>query len=250
MSAPMLPTMAPWALQPMLVFDTETTGVDIENDRIVTAALVSVNDGPTETSPFLFDPGIDIPAAATQIHGITTDYAQRKGTDPAEGVDTIARAITDAAEQGTPLVAMNARFDLSILDRECRRYGLRTLSDHLEYAGVDLYVIDPMVLDRHLDKWRKGKRTLSDLVSHYGIDVKGQKTHDAAGDCVLTARVAWAIAKKYEAKVAHLPLPVLMSLQVAAHAEWAAGFAEYLRKQGKDDVISRHWPIEPFGGAA
>src|SRR5699024_7823162 len=46
-----------WSSGPLLGFDTETTGVDPENDRLVTAALVLRADGRTTTRGWIVDPG-------------------------------------------------------------------------------------------------------------------------------------------------------------------------------------------------
>lgn len=249
MTAPMLPTMAPWAMRPMLAFDTETTGVDVESDRIVTAAVVSVNDGPRSEREWLINPGVDIPETASKIHGITTERAQRDGADPIESIDAIVKALADAARQGTPIIAMNAPFDLSILDREARRYNVPTLSTWLDEDGVDLYVIDPYVLDKYVDKYRRGSRTLTALAEHYEVPLLDKHAHTAAGDCLAAARVAWKIAKDYPGKVGQLPLPVLMTVQVAAHAEQTASLEAYKRGKGEDVSIPRDWPIRPYGGA-
>lgn len=62
---------------------------------------------------------------------------------------------------------MNARYDLSLLDRECRRYAVESISELLGDAPAP--VIDPLVIDKHVDKYRKGKRALHALCAHYGV---------------------------------------------------------------------------------
>ncbi|NUQ88686.1 MAG: 3'-5' exonuclease, partial [Glycomyces artemisiae] len=56
-----------WFEGPLLGFDTETTGVSVEQDRIVQAALVTG----TGSTTWLIDPGVTIPPGATRVHGIT-----------------------------------------------------------------------------------------------------------------------------------------------------------------------------------
>lgn len=73
-----------WFEGPLAAFDTETTGVDVEDDRIVSAALV-VQDaagGRPRTTRWLVNPGIPVPAGATEIHGLTDLYLQRNGRWP------------------------------------------------------------------------------------------------------------------------------------------------------------------------
>ena len=71
-----------WDSWDMLGFDLETTGVNVFEDRIVTAALVAIwNEGTRQhTTNYIVDPGIDIPEAATAVHGYTRDRAIAEAT--------------------------------------------------------------------------------------------------------------------------------------------------------------------------
>src|SRR5690625_5837817 len=80
--------MASWVNGPMLGFDTETTGVDPSTDRILTAALVHQDaDGNRKVRTWLINPGVDIPASSTEIHGITNEQVQADGVDPAQALE-------------------------------------------------------------------------------------------------------------------------------------------------------------------
>ncbi len=71
-----------WNAGPFLAFDTETTGVDVENDRVVTACLIKIVPGQlAETRNWLIDPGVEIPEAATAVHGVDTEKARNDGED-------------------------------------------------------------------------------------------------------------------------------------------------------------------------
>jgi hypothetical protein len=74
-----------WHTIPVLAFDTETTGVSIETDRIVSAAAIHMADGHADTTEWLADPGIDIPAEATAVHGITSEHARGWDEEAAHG---------------------------------------------------------------------------------------------------------------------------------------------------------------------
>lgn len=66
---------------PLAAFDTETTGVDVETDRIVSAAVV-VQDAPgarPRVSRWLVNPGVPVPEGATAVHGLTDEHLQRNG---------------------------------------------------------------------------------------------------------------------------------------------------------------------------
>ena len=79
-----------WRDGPLVGFDTETTGVDVGADRIVTAAVVRRDASGTRVRTWLIDPGIPIPPAATAVHGITTEQARARGRAPREALDEVA----------------------------------------------------------------------------------------------------------------------------------------------------------------
>ena len=73
--------MTHWYEGPLASFDTETTGVDVEQDRIVTAALVTQSSagGPLLRRDWAADPGVPIPAGATAVHGLTDAWVAGHG---------------------------------------------------------------------------------------------------------------------------------------------------------------------------
>lgn len=235
-----------WHLGRLAGFDTESTGVDVEQDRIVTACIVEVGGKtPPITANWLLNPGVDIPEQATAVHGITTERAKAEGQDAAEGIAQIVAGLTQVVLSGTPLVIMNAPYDLTLLDREARRYGLKTLSDTV---GDDLRVIDPRILDKHVDPYRRGKRTLTDLCAHYQVKLDG--AHSADGDAIAACRVAWRIAQRF-GEIGNAFLDELQEQQADWAAAQAASFQEYLRKKTPDAVVDGSWPLRPAetGGA-
>ncbi|MFC9681328.1 3'-5' exonuclease [Streptomyces sp. NPDC056948] len=230
-----------WHLGRLAGFDTETTGVDVENDRIVTSCIVEVGDNTQPiTANWLINPGVDIPEAATAVHGITTEKAKSDGQDAAEGIAELVAGLTQVVLSGTPLVIMNAPFDLTVLDREARRYGLETLTDTV---GGDLRVVDPRVLDKRVDPYRRGKRTLTDLCAHYRVKLDG--AHSADADAIAACRVAWRIASQY-GEIGNAFLEELHDQQEDWAAAQAASFQAHLRRKGEADaVIDGSWPLIP-----
>jgi len=218
----------------LCVFDLETTGVDTDNDRIVTSFIGRImRDGQVNGSySWLVNPGVSIPEGASAIHGITDEVAQRDGTDPATAVAEMLVVLRRSIAAGRPIVAYNASFDLSMLNAEARRYGLEPIADF----GA---VLDPYVIDKAIDRFRKGKRTLIATSEFYGVPLEG--AHDAEADAVATGRVCWAVLAKAEER----ELPSLHAQQVIWAAEQAASLQSYLRRSQEDDeiVIDGTWPV-------
>jgi DNA polymerase-3 subunit epsilon len=233
-----------WHREPLIGFDLETTGTDIENDRIVTAAVVAVDpDGrPPRPRTWLLDPGVTIPQQASAIHGISTDHAREHGMQAAEAIEQITSAVAEALNSGTPLVVMNARYDLSLLDRECRRHGIAPLGDRLH--GNASPVIDPLVLDKHVDRYRKGSRNLQALCAHYGVTL--DHAHNAVADAVAAARAARSMGVRHAA-IGTLTPTDLHELQVRAAAEQAASLQKYLRRTSDPNAtVEPAWPVIPY----
>ncbi|CAM3942971.1 exonuclease domain-containing protein [Helcobacillus massiliensis] len=231
-----------WINGPLLGFDTETTGTNTDTDRIVTAALV-FSTGPGRAgetvATWLIDPGVEIPEAAARVHGISTAHAQQYGVPSRPALEEIAARLTEALQQGTPIVAFNGSFDLRIIEAELTRHDLPTLADRL---GHDIApVIDPLVLDRGLDRFRKGKRTLSAVMEHYGVQADGTM-HTADVDVSMTLDVLRAMAEKFP-EVGGTELPELHKKQIELHRAWAENFNEFLKKKGKTPDASTTWPL-------
>lgn len=217
-----------WADGPVVGFDTETTGVDVTTDRVVTAALVHREGGTTSVTSWLLDPGVEIPEGAAAVHGITTEHARRHGTAPRPALDTMARLLTEALLRGEPVVAFNASFDLSLLDAELTRHGLPTLPERLGRAVR--VVLDPLVLDRSLDRYRRGKRRLGDLCAHYEVPPR-EDLHTADVDVLATFDVLGALTARFPS-LADATLDEIHDHQITAHRSWAENFNAWRAGKG------------------
>jgi DNA polymerase III subunit epsilon len=253
-----------WAEGPLVALDVETTGTDPHKDRIVTVAMITINPGqPGErteisTRTWLADPGVDIPADATAIHGISTEQARRDGCPAAEVIAEVTALLAHVWTATTPLCAFNAPFDLTMLDAELRRHHGRSLL----LGGP---VIDPLCIDRHLDPDRAGTRNLATVCAHYKVRLDG--AHTSAGDALAAARLAWRLARTQPEHVGHLALHILHSDQARWYRDWELAFADkldrkirYLNAHGGDtgevdqllaraaDVraSAQSWPLRPM----
>lgn len=223
----------------LAVFDLETTGVSTTNDRIVTA-YIGVLDGDgavVDERSWLADPGIEIPAGATAVHGVTTERAHAEGRPASEVVGEIVDGLRRLLGAGIPVVAYNAAYDLSLLRHEAIRHGLEAIE-------APAPVVDPLVIDKKLDTYRKGKRTLDIVAAHYGVALTD--AHDAAADAIAAGRIALALAERYAEE---LPgsLAELHRAQVDWAAEQAQSLTSYFVKVGKfspGQTIDGSWPIK------
>lgn len=225
-------------------FDVETTGTGVESARIVTAALVDSGPVAAETITWVADPGVEIPAETARIHGYTTERARSEGRPAPEVVGELVALLATHARDGVPVVAMNAVFDFTILDREARRYGITPLAD---LAGDRLWVVDPWVLDRKLDRWRRGGRTLTDLCKHYGVTLG--TAHEASADAVAAVALVRAIVER-EPVIGDARIGFLHDRQADWARELAADRAAYFaRTPGKEHRaagVLLDWPLVPF----
>lgn len=219
----------------LCAFDLETTGTDVTRDRIVTAAILHIDPstGIIERKQWLADPGVDIPEQATAVHGITTEHARANGQDH----DTVVQEVSDELHQawgnGETIVVYNAAFDLSML------YVLS--GGRFTIEGP---VIDPLVLDRHFDTYRGGRRTLTAVAGHYGIFFDDAQAHAADYDALIAARVAWRMeAQRYQDQ-----WPAddndLMRVQMKAKASQFNKLRDYLAGMGKTIDGDAGWPIQ------
>lgn len=234
----------PWHLGMLCAFDTETTSAKPETARIVSACIAYVDGSgkiPPESQEWLIDPGIDIPPDVTAIHGITTEHAREHGQLPARALLEISGELLRSSAALIPVIAFNAPFDFTLLDRETRRHGLEPFGPELENAkGV---IVDPYVIDKAVDPYRPGKRTLANVAGHYGVRAEG--AHSASGDAITAARVAWKIAADYP-HIGNMSPTELHAFQVKAKRKQAASLREHFRKQGKSEPVYDSWPLHPW----
>jgi DNA polymerase-3 subunit epsilon len=191
---------------------------------------------------WLVDPGVPIPEAAVAVHGLTGEHVRAHGTAPAPAVAQMARALAAGPAAGLPLVVMNAPFDLTLLDRELRRHNGTALADHWPADG--LCVLDPRVLDKYADRYRKGRRTLTDLCAHYGVPLLD--AHDAAADAMAALSLVRAIGRAHaDGRIGTMTTAELHLRQTVWHAAQARGLQEWFARSGSPERCDPFWPLRP-----
>lgn len=165
----------------LVVLDTETTGVNPVTDRIIEfGATVLKTDGTRTQWSKRFNPGIPIPAEATEVHGITDADVANEDPFSVWGFKILG------ALKGRDIAGYNLRgLDLPILDEELRRCNLK-----LDLTGVN-------IIDAAGIFFAKEPRTLTAAVQKYcGRD--HSDAHGAGADAEATLDVLMGQLAAYE----------------------------------------------------
>jgi DNA polymerase-3 subunit epsilon len=233
------------------VFDTETTGVDVEQARLVSAHIGSIVGGfaGLDGRDWLVDPGIPIPPEATEVHGITNEYVEDNGITPSRAILAIIRHLQDLADAALPVVIYNASFDLTIVHREALRHLGPDAGAEVAELYEDLIVLDPFVIDKSLDRYRRGSRKLADVAEHYGLEFDRDTLHGARAD----ARLAGALMLHLwrTTRISSFTASQIHARTVDLYREQAASFADYLHSRGRHDEacdVLTSWPWHPKDG--
>lgn len=163
-----LPADEPLASLPALLLDTETTGLNVARDRVVSiGGLAYCGNAPEDAPPldFLMHPGIRIPRTASAIHGID-DAA----VATAPSLPLLWPAIQLHWHRRV-LIGHNIGFDLAILRHEAERHRLPF---HPPAAALDIGLLYAGL------KPRAGNITLEGIATEFGVALDGR--HTALGD--------------------------------------------------------------------
>ena len=229
--------MSDWNL--LGVFDLETTGLDVTQARVVTAyiGVLDVAGKVVSEHSWVADPGVEIPDVAAAVHGYTTERAKAEGRPAAEVVGEIVETLRELFAAGTPVVAYNAAYDFSLLHHDAIR------NNHAPLDGPKP-IVDPMVVDKKVDRFRKGKRTLQAACDRYGVELGS--AHDASADAVAAGRVFREMQREW-ATTAELSLDplALHDAQIVWAREQAESFAKWLAEKGETSrrVGDGIWPV-------
>ncbi|MFI8423927.1 hypothetical protein [Streptomyces sp. NPDC085479] len=256
-----------WHRRRLLSLDIGSTGNDPARDRI-TAVAVRGSDGTArewvldlgsnildpEVGSDILDPevgsdirdpkiGSDIPdpnigsnvqdpdlGSAPQDPDAGSKIQHASPAPPAQALEELATLLTDHLAHHELLVVWYAPHVLATLHAELLRHGLAPLAARLP-DGVVAPVCDPLVLDRHADRYRPGGRSLPAVAEWYGVPL--DRPGDPASDAGAALLVAGAIAASYPA-VARLSRPML-------HAEQVIWYAEQMERHPDAPA----WPFDP-----
>ena len=173
----------------LVIFDTETTGLNFSRDEIIEFAAVVVEqvDGVSKVvreydELIALTPGNAVPPMITQLTGISDMDLLEKGLPKAR----VAQDMAQMFQGKTLLLAYNAHFDLSFLFYFLLRHGDPTI-----LKGKDKLDLLTVYRDR-----RSYPHKLTNAISAYGLAGKVVNSHRAVDDVLATVAVMEEMEKE------------------------------------------------------
>ena len=173
----------------LLLFDTETTGLQFHRDEIIEFAAVvveKVNGIPQVTREYdeliALSPGMTVPPEIEKLTGITNQDIAQRGIPKAQ----LCRDIAEMISGNTLLLAYNAHFDLSFLF-----YLLLRSGDPMILKGKDKLDLLTVYKDRH-----SYPHKLCNAIEVYDLAGKVVNSHRAVDDVLATVAVMEAMEEE------------------------------------------------------
>lgn len=220
-----------WVDEEIIGFDLETTGTDPFTAIPVSYALVKFDKGEVVHSQTeIINPECPIPVEASAIHGITTERARDEGVSLGGVVRFLTDVIEESGIQGIPIAGMNLAYDFTVLRSRQPAWEIRPFP-------LPAPVLDLMVIDKRVDKWRSGSRTLTALCGTYGVEF--EDAHNAVADVVASVQCLLSLATKYP-RLKTFEISKLHEAQDRWHFEQKSDFSKYLVEKKQEP------PLEPW----
>ena len=170
----------------LVIFDTETTGLDFRRDEIIefSAVVIDIVGGMPRISReydnlVALTPGNTVPPKITELTGISTQDIWERGI----AKEQLCRDISEMIDGNTLLLAYNAHFDLSFLFYLLLRNGDPTI-----LKGKDKLDLLTVYKDR-----RPYPHRLCSAIDAYGLTGRVVNSHRAIDDVLATVAVMEAM---------------------------------------------------------
>jgi CBS domain-containing protein len=170
---------------PAVALDTETTGLDVEEDRVVEVAAVRLQANAEATQnrySSLVNPGVSIPAASTAIHGIVDAEVAS-----AERFPAVMKELSAWVGKSV-VVGYAIGFDLAVLRSEHRRHGLPWTAPRTLDVRHLIQLVAPQLPGDSLE-----------LAAQW-LEVEVGERHRALGDAETAGRIFRALLPRLRAK--------------------------------------------------
>ena len=235
-----------------IVLDTETTGLEAQDHRIIEIGCIEILDRRITRNSFhtYINPEREVDAGALEVHGIDNRFLKDKPRFAAV-VDEFLEFV-----RGAELVIHNAAFDVGFVDEELKRVS-STVKSIRDICGI----LDTLELARRQHPGQKN--SLDALCKRYSVDNSGREYHGALLDAQLLAEVYLAMTGGQAALVldtaaesrgfgkgsakrlvrGELPLKVLH-----ATAEESAAHEAKLQEVAKVAGAPAIWSVQESGG--
>lgn len=238
--------------------DFETTGVDTDNDRIITA-FVRAKQGDTVVyeNNWIINPDVEVPKEASDVHGMDTAWVQEHGrTDVSAAIEEIVHQLSEYGHHGFVICGFNHAFDLAMLESEAKRYNSGVESLRVKDWLPKYRFIDPAIFSRVFDKYVKGGHQLITVAKRNGVKIEEDRLHSADYDVEVTEKLvkimlnrAWQeLPDVRGGKTPDEFVTALQSWQAEEKQKWAEHTTAYFESTGKtnDDgskiVVSGAFP--------
>ncbi|MFG2639676.1 hypothetical protein ACGFYP_01650 [Streptomyces sp. NPDC048370] len=203
-----------WHHRRLLAVDIVSTGYRTAVDRILSA---SVRGSEGYIGDWIMDIGSNLPSPVSDeapALAAAVERSRSEGLPAPRALDDLATVLTEHLASHEVLVVWFSPYVLSTLHAELLRHGLAPLTERLPQGVAP--ICDPLVLDRHADRYRPGRRSLRAVAEWYGVP--HAHPGEAASDAEAALALAQVIADSYPA-LAKLSRPALHTEQIRWYAD-------------------------------
>ena len=166
-----------------IVIDTETTGLNSANDKLVSIAAIRFYDGvPINRFHTYINPMIPIPSSSTKINGITNEMVATAPKE-LEACILLYNFLNEAIDGSTIIVAYNSSFDMRFIENAMNRHGIHCNIRHFDVLGFT---------KRRILNLKNYKQVT--VAQHLCIDSSG--AHNALRDCEMCADILLTLLDK------------------------------------------------------
>ena len=171
----------------IVVFDTETTGIEFGRDEIIELGAAAFSaEGETDCMDLLLrlSPGRTLPPFITQLTGITEEQLEQEGVEKADACEAFCNLL--GGGERTLLAAYNAQFDLNFLYHFLRPFGRADVLRAPRFLDV---------LTVYRDR-RDYPHNLNDAITAYGLEDQAVNSHRAVDDARATVQLLEAMSRE------------------------------------------------------